>query len=143
MSDSSLSVAAFPHVVSRHVFCVAPISAWQTVLVQSVPVLHLSLSGHAGHVGPPQSLSVSIPFWMLSVHVGTAAHSPPVQRPLEQSVLPRHILPLAQRAAQIAPPQSLSVSSSFLMLSVHDAATVQRPVSNKHVKLWHFSVPAE
>src|SRR2546421_10193717 len=49
---------------------------------------------------------------MRSKHVGAAAHVPPEQFPLAQSVPAEHILPNAQRGqfAPVAPPQSTSVS---------------------------------
>ena len=43
---------------------------------------------------PPQSTSVSVPFLTASVHVG-AWHTPPVQRPLTQSLFPAQFLPFA------------------------------------------------
>jgi hypothetical protein len=40
------------------------------LLVQSVLALQCFLSGHFGHVGPPQSTSVSSPFCAPSLQVG-------------------------------------------------------------------------
>jgi hypothetical protein len=56
----------------------------QMLLMQSVPTLQLLPDGHAGHVPPPQSTSVSFPFLTRSVQVG-AWHVPPMQTPLTQS----------------------------------------------------------
>jgi hypothetical protein len=42
----------------------------QTPLSQSLPVVQPLPSAHFGHVGPPQSMSVSVPFFVPSVHVG-------------------------------------------------------------------------
>jgi hypothetical protein len=65
--------------------------------------------------GPPQSTSVSDPFWMPSEHVG-AWHVPPSQTPLWQSPSPLQSSPATQ-AEQLEPPQSTSVSSRFWVLS--------------------------
>lgn len=42
-----------------------------TELVQSVPSEHVAPTSHGGHA-PPQSVAVSDPFFVLSVHVGGA-----------------------------------------------------------------------
>lgn len=47
--------------------------------------MHFLPSGHFGQVKPPQSTSVSIPFWMPSLHVGIAVQTPLSQLPLWQS----------------------------------------------------------
>src|SRR5512143_3623429 len=61
--------------------------------------------------------------------------------PETQSLPVMHFLPAAQRARQIDPPQSLSVSSSFWIPSVQVAGCVQAVASNRHVESWHPSVP--
>jgi hypothetical protein len=40
-----------------------------TLLVQSLPVLHVLPFAHFGHAVPPQSVADSEPFFVLSVHV--------------------------------------------------------------------------
>jgi len=88
--------------------------------------------GDAAH-DPPQSTAVSLPFFTVSVQVGTA-HAPLVQTPLVQfppaPVPVPHILPLAQ--AGQAPPQSTSVSLPFFTRSVQAAGwhapAVQTPL---------------
>jgi hypothetical protein len=62
-------------------------------------------------VPPPQSTSVSAPFFTASVHVG-AAQVPPVQILLWQSVAAVQVAPLPQ-AAHVPPPQSMPVSVPF------------------------------
>ena len=44
----------------------------QTPLMQSPPVAQCLPSAHFGQLGPPQSTSVSLPFWTPSVQVGAA-----------------------------------------------------------------------
>ena len=85
----------------------------QTRLWQSVATAHVLVAGHAPHVPPPQSTSVSLPFLALSVQPGVW------QMPLgqnrdaaTQSVPVRHFLPTAHLVAQ-EPPQSMSVSLPF------------------------------
>src|SRR4051812_34834636 len=69
-------------------------------------------------VPPPQSTSVSTPFFTVSVHVGLA-HLPPLQTPLTQSAPLPQPSPSAHGAHE--PPQSRSVSAPFLILSLHEA----------------------
>ncbi len=94
--------------------------ATQLVLVQSVPARHdLPLAQSAAQL-PPQSMSVSVPFLMPSEHETTAPpQTPAVQIPLVQSLPARQVLPLAQRATQLVPPQSMADSVPFLMPSLH------------------------
>ncbi len=73
---------------------------------------------------PPQSTSVSVPFFTPSVGEGDA-HRPPAHTPLMQSLGCAHALPSAHAGAP-SPPQSTSVSDPFFTPSVADAAT-QRP----------------
>src|SRR5437868_2297180 len=63
---------------------------------------------HLGQMPPPQSLSVSVPFLVWSVHEGFA-HKPSVQMPSLQSDPLSHLEP-APQGGQSEPPQSLSVS---------------------------------
>jgi hypothetical protein len=60
----------------------------QTLLEQSLPVEHLLPMPQLGQA-PPQSMSVSFPFMIVSLHVG-AIQTELLQTPLTQSVLLRH-----------------------------------------------------
>jgi len=86
----------------------------QTPDTQSVGTRQLLLSAHLGQVLPPQSTSVSSPFFTLSVQ--EVVQTPPLQAPDAQSVPALHDLPMPQ--AVQAPPQSTSVSVPFFTLSV-------------------------
>ena len=59
-------------------------------------------------------------------------HTPRVQLPLTQSAPTKQLLP-ATHAGQCGPPQSMSVSPSFLMWSAHDAIrqTPEEPEQNE------------
>jgi hypothetical protein len=81
-------------------------------------MLHTLPAAHLGQLAPPQSMSVSVPFFALSVHAG-AWQKPPVQTPLWQSAATPHTLP-AVHFVQL-PPQSMSVSVAFLTPSAHVA----------------------
>jgi hypothetical protein len=75
---------------------------------QSVGNLHFCPGKQVGHVPPPQSISLSLPFRILSVQEG-CAQAPVKHEPLKQS------RPAAQRrpdahGVQPPPPQSMSVS---------------------------------
>jgi len=69
---------------------------------------------------PPQSVSVSEPFFTPSPQPGVA-HAPLEQSADVQSPPVRHDLPLAH-AGHVPPPQLTSVSAPFLALSVHVGA---------------------
>jgi len=75
---------------------------------------------HAGHE-PPQSLSVSVPFFTPSEHVG-AAQTLFVQTPLVQSGPSAQPFPTSHLVAH-EPPQSTSVSVPFFAPSVHEGAS--------------------
>jgi hypothetical protein len=65
---------------------------------------------------PPQSTSLSVPFFTPSVQLGTATHTPVGEQiPLVQSPGTPHALPSPQRGHE--PPQSTSLSSPFLVPS--------------------------
>src|SRR5262245_16934294 len=87
----------------------------QTPLVQSPGPLHIWFGPHCGQ-GPPQSMSVSMPFFTPSMQFGTW-HTPPVQTLLMQSVPTAQVFPSLQ-AMQTGPPQSTSVSLAFFTWSV-------------------------
>jgi hypothetical protein len=79
--------------------------------MHAFPLTHFNAGAHE----PPQSVSVSVPFFWPSLHAG-ARHTFVVQTLLVQSVPAEHVLPSAQ-VGHDAPPQSTSVSVPFLTLS--------------------------
>ena len=80
-----------------------------------MPFLQFLPVGQALHLLPPQSVSLSSPFFLPSLQLG-ATQTPAVQMPLVQSLFTAHFLPFAQ--ALHLPPQSTSVSLPFFCLSV-------------------------
>jgi hypothetical protein len=92
-----------------------------TKLWQSVPVKQFLFVVHVGHVPPPQSMSVSTPFFTVSAHVA-AAHSFSVQTLLTQSPATLQTPFVPQRVQLVEPPQSTSLSPPFLTLSLQAAA---------------------
>jgi hypothetical protein len=92
----------------------------QTPLAQSLATPHAPLVPQRGQlVAPPQSTSLSPPFFTVSTQVG-ALQAPEVQTPLVQSVATLQVLFAAQRGQVVAPPQSTSLSPPFLAASVHE-----------------------
>jgi hypothetical protein len=71
-------------------------------------------------VVPPQSTSVSPPFFVASAHVG-AWHFAPLQTPLRQSLAAPHVRFVAHRKQLVAPPQSTSDSAPFFTESLQVA----------------------
>jgi hypothetical protein len=119
------------------------VAGWHTLetqfaLVQSVDTMHPLPSAHffAGAQEPPQSMSVSLPFFCESLHVG-AWHWFVVQTLLEQSPPFPHALPVAQLPPQTAP-QSVSDSFPFFTLSlqvgVRQVPPVQTPLVQSPVR---------
>ena len=97
---------------------------WQTPLLQTPELqsplaLHESPPLQAGQ-SPPQSTSVSFPFFAASVQVG-AAQVKSRQTSLSQSLPIRHTCDVVH-FGQTLPPQSTSLSSPSLTLFVQDAA---------------------
>jgi hypothetical protein len=91
----------------------------QFLLAQSVETMHTSKSAQGGQLAPPQSLSVSVPFFAPSPHPG-AAHVPlGAQNAVVQPDPAVHFAPMPH-GPQL-PPQSTSVSSPFATASVHVA----------------------
>jgi hypothetical protein len=90
----------------------------QIAEAQSAAPVQALAAAHLGQVGPPQSTSVSAPFFAPSVQLlcWSAAQTPPAQWPVVQSPPLTHALPTAH--ARHAPPQSMSVSSAFFAPSV-------------------------
>jgi hypothetical protein len=126
------------------------LGAWQTLpvqtpLVQSPGVVQPLPLAHffAGAQDPPQSTSVSVPFFTTSAHVG-AWHflGVPLQTPLPQSAAVLHVLPATQSAH--VPPQSISLSVWFLVASLHVGAwqvTLQTALVQSVVAVQAFPVP--
>jgi hypothetical protein len=88
---------------------------------------------HAPH-DPPQSVSLSVPFFTPSLQVA-AWHTPPVHTPLWQSPPIPHFLFVVHLVAQV-PPQSVSDSLPFFTVSLQVAALhvlVEVPVQTR---LW-------
>src|SRR5262245_24932915 len=92
--------------------------AEQTPLLQSDGAPHLPMVGHLLAHEPPQSTSLSVPFFAPSMQVGTAHFIIASQTLLTQSVPTLHLSVSAQ-AGHLAPPQSASVSSWFCAMSEH------------------------
>jgi hypothetical protein len=92
-----------------------------TPLLQSPALPHALVSSHFGAIPPPpQSTSVSVPFFTMSVNVG-AAHVPPLQTFDVQSAPVPQFLPTMHGGAS-APPQSTSVSLLSFTPFVAEAA---------------------
>jgi hypothetical protein len=87
---------------------------WQSPAPEQVcPVVHLA------QPPPPQSVSLSVPFFTPSEHVGVwQTLGVPPQTPLRQSPLMVQLFPLAQLPQ--LPPQSMSVSVPFFTPSVQE-----------------------
>ena len=92
----------------------------QTKVVQSVEAVQVLPEPHAVHTEPPQSVSVSVPFFTESVQLALW-QNPPEQTPPTQSPLAAQRLP-APHFGHVAPPQSTSVSAPFFTTSVQLAA---------------------
>src|SRR5258708_3049018 len=67
--------------------------ALQIMPAQSRARMQLLPAPQGGHIAPPQSVSVSSWFLIMSRHVGFGLHAPPMQMPLWQSPLAAHALP--------------------------------------------------
>jgi hypothetical protein len=114
----------------------AQLPSLQTPLVQSLPVLHGESSGQPAHSPPPQSTKSSAPFFNSSKQV-IVVHwcvSGWQASPVSQSLSAAQILVAAQRA-QLAPPQSMSVSSwlstpSSQVGAAHASASQRREVQS-------------
>jgi hypothetical protein len=92
----------------------------QLALTQSPSSTHSPASGQGPQVSP-QSTSVSVPFCTLSVQLGST-HSPAVQMSDTQSSLTTQSAPGVGQAAQLAPPQSTSLSPLLRIESEQVAA---------------------
>jgi hypothetical protein len=85
-------------------------------------VPHAFPAAHDGHVPPPQSIAVSLPFFTPSLQLAGAVQKPPTQvSPLTQLASPMQRFPVGH-SVQL-PPQSTSDSLPFFTPSLHDAAT--------------------
>jgi len=92
----------------------------QMELRQSALMVQLPPALHLGHVGPPQSTPVSLPFLMPSEQFAAGEQAPARQIKLRQSLLVVQLL-LAVHWGHDGPPQSTPVSLPFLMPSEHVA----------------------
>jgi hypothetical protein len=92
----------------------------QTPLWQSLPMLQAFKSAHLVPHEPPQSTSVSVPFFTLSLQLPVVQRLL-VQTPLTQSLPAVQAKPPAQRVQLDEPPQSTADSPPFLTLSLHAA----------------------
>ena len=77
--------------------------------LQSVFIMHVFPVEHVWHDPPPQSVSVSVPSFMLSVHVAIE-HTLFMQLLFWQSLFAEHVFPV-MHLLHFVPPQSVSVSS--------------------------------
>jgi hypothetical protein len=91
----------------------------QKLLSQSRSSRQDSVSSHAGHVGPPQSTSLSREFFTSSVHDG--GWHVPSQTVVKQSLALEHGAP-TPHFGQVGPPQSTPVSLPFRTVSLHAGA---------------------
>jgi hypothetical protein len=135
VAPQSTSVSLPFFIVSLHVgtWHLPPV---HTPLVQSAAPLQAFPSAHffpcPSQVLPPQSVSVSVPFFTPSLHVA-ATHVVPLHTPLAQSVPTVHPPPVPQRAHVDVPPQSVPDSSPFftpsLQLGAWHAFITQTPLA--------------
>jgi hypothetical protein len=132
----------------------------QGPFAQSVFTLQTKPGAHFVHVPPPQSVSVSAPFLVLSLHAaGLHVRAAPLlcalQTPLWQSRAMRQA-ELSGHALQSGPPQSTAVSLASFLPSPHrvehaghiwvlpqpsETADPQAPGMSAHVSLWHVHTP--
>src|SRR5204862_292354 len=87
---------------------------------------HIRPSAQGAQVPPPQSMSVSLPFFIPSPQL-PGLHTLAAQAPLAQSLPATHAWP-PMHFGQVLPPQSTSVSSPFFALSVQDGAAQVPPL---------------
>ncbi|HVU03085.1 MAG TPA: hypothetical protein VHE30_15095 [Polyangiaceae bacterium] len=97
-------------------FAAAQTRLAHTPLSQFPPMTHALPSGHGSQL-PPQSTSVSSPFFAPSAQVAPA-QTPSWQELLSQSEPRTHVFPLLQ-VAQSEPPQSTAVSFPSCLPSRH------------------------
>ena len=99
----------------------------QFALAQSEATRQCRFSAHLMQSpAPPQSTSVSVPFFSPSVQVGAGLQRPSAQRPELQSVSSRHARSRSQ-CGHSGPPQSRSVSRPFTLPSEQVGAAAQVP----------------
>ena len=101
-----------------------------TPLVQSLPTKQAEPSAQWLQSRPPQSVAVSVPFFVLSLQLA-ATQTSVWHTALWQSVPTLHAAPLPHGAHE--PPQSCAVSAPFLVESVH-VGTAHLPLL--HTPLW-------
>jgi hypothetical protein len=110
-----------------------------TPLSQSPAAVQLRPAAQRGQpeVAPPQSRSVSLPFFTKSAQ-SAVVHDVAMQTKLAQSPPPAHFLPGAQAGHE--PPQFTSDSEPFLTASMQDGAAQVPPM---HTPLWQSPVAAQ
>jgi hypothetical protein len=79
---------------------------------QSLALPQECVSAHFSHFDPPQSMSLSLPFWTLSSHAASR-HRSPVHTKLWQSSACRQLSSLGQRLGAQLSPQSTPDSRPF------------------------------
>ena len=129
----------------------------QTRKLQSAALRQVPPGLHGLQAGPPQSLSVSVPFFIPSLHARdpVGLQRPPTHSPLVQSALALHTLPTAH-GAQAGPPQSTSDSAPSMRPSSHEegatgwqrpptqlAEQQSEPVAQAAPSGWHGIAPVE
>jgi hypothetical protein len=126
------------HVGIWHVFVGLPV---QTRLVQSDGAPQILPLPQAGHPAPPQSVSVSVPFFTVSTHVAAwqVLVGLPLHTPVVQSAPVPQVFPTPQ-SAQFGPPQSLSLSLWFCTPSPQVGAAHWPAV---HTPLWQSFGPRQ
>jgi hypothetical protein len=124
--STSVSVPFFTTSLQVGVWQMPPV---HTPLVQSPATEQCRPLSHffAGAQLPPQSVSVSVPFFTMSLQL-VATHEVPLQTPLWQSVPSVQPPPVPQRAQVDVPPQSTPDSSPFFTRSVQLGAWHALPV---------------
>jgi hypothetical protein len=105
----------------------------QLMVVQSAGTPQCWPCAHFNVHTPPQSTSVSLPFFLPSLQLGPA-QTPPEHEAEAQSLSTRQPEPTEQRNVQVAPPQSMSVSVPSRLPLVQLAACVHLPLVHTPVE---------
>jgi hypothetical protein len=109
-----------PRQVITSIIGVQQVCASQTPPVQSLAPLQVLVSVQGGHAPPPQSMSLSVPFFTASPQVGLL-HTLPLHTPLTQSLGPAQCRPSPHGLH--GPPQSVSVSPPSFTMSEQPIGT--------------------
>ena len=112
--------------------------AWQTLVLQSPFWRHFAAAAHLGQLGPPQSVSVSVPFSAPSAQVGFW-QTESTHAWLLQSDALEQFFPGVHGAQE--PPQSTSDSLPFVTPSLQVAAWHTPPVQSRPTQsVWALHV---